>query len=72
MPLFESKPLFDGRWNQTADRAAQLRYLLDQTGDTRTAVAAYYQGLRSVRAGTLLPDTKLYVAAVLATVQRFS
>src|SRR4030095_3134940 len=30
MLLFESEPFFDGGWNKTADRAAQLRYLLDQ------------------------------------------
>jgi soluble lytic murein transglycosylase-like protein len=44
-----------------------LRFLLDRTGgDTSTALAAYYQGLRSVTTGPLLGETKQYVAAVLA------
>jgi N-acetylmuramoyl-L-alanine amidase len=44
-----------------------LRLLLDGTGnDVPTAVAAYYQGLRSVRSGRILAETKQYVATVLA------
>jgi murein DD-endopeptidase MepM/ murein hydrolase activator NlpD len=44
-----------------------LRFLLDRTGgDTSTALAAYYQGLRSVTTGPILVETKQYVAAILA------
>lgn len=44
-----------------------LRFLLDRTGgDTSTALAAYYQGLRSVTTGPVLGETKQYVATVLA------
>jgi soluble lytic murein transglycosylase-like protein len=44
-----------------------LRFLLDGTGgDTSTALAAYYQGLRSVRTSPVLGETKQYVATVLA------
>lgn len=44
-----------------------LKFLLDRTGgDTSTALAAYYQGLRSVTTGPILTETKQYVAAVLA------
>lgn len=44
-----------------------LAYLLRRTGgDTRSALGAYYQGLRSVTTGALLPETEQYVAAILA------
>lgn len=44
-----------------------LRFLLDGTGgDPSQALAAYYQGLRSVRTGQILAETKQYVATVLA------
>jgi soluble lytic murein transglycosylase-like protein len=44
-----------------------LRFLLDRTGgDTSTALAAYYQGLRSVTTSPILGETKQYVATVLA------
>ncbi|MEY2423956.1 MAG: hypothetical protein QOI95_4023 [Acidimicrobiaceae bacterium] len=44
-----------------------LRFLLDRTGsDASTALAAYYQGLRSVTTGPVLGETKQYVATVLA------
>jgi soluble lytic murein transglycosylase-like protein len=50
-----------------------LRYLLDRTGNNVTlSVAAYYQGLRSVSAGVALPDTWLYVAAILASRPSFA
>jgi soluble lytic murein transglycosylase-like protein len=49
-----------------------LRFLLDNTGDQRTALAAYYQGLRSIREGPLLPDTKNYVEVIQLLVPRFS
>ena len=43
-----------------------LRFLLDGTGgDTSKTLAAYYQGLRSVRTGPILGETKQYVATVL-------
>jgi LysM repeat protein len=50
--------------------AAFLRYLLDQTnGDYRTALAAYYQGLRSINEIGPYDETITYVKTVLA-VQR--
>ncbi len=49
-----------------------LRYLLDQTGgDVQRAVAAYYQGLASVRREGPLPVTKEYVRSVLALRAKF-
>ena len=49
---------------------ALLSWLREQTGSTRTALASYYQGLTSVRRDGPLPETKLYVANVLAQVGR--
>jgi soluble lytic murein transglycosylase-like protein len=44
-----------------------LRFLLDRTeGNSSTALAAYYQGLRSVTTGPILGETKQYIATVLA------
>jgi soluble lytic murein transglycosylase-like protein len=44
-----------------------LGHLLRETGGRADlALAAYYQGLASVRAGRVLPETKHYVAGVLA------
>lgn len=49
-----------------------LRYLLDRSaGDTGLALAAYYQGLRSVRERGVLPETRRFVANVLALRARF-
>jgi LysM repeat protein len=48
-----------------------LRYLLRQTGSVPTAVAAYYQGLGSVRRNGVLPETERYVNNVLALSRRF-
>ena len=49
-----------------------LRQLLRDTGgDERTAVAAYYQGLGSVRAHGMLPETQRYVDNVMALKSRF-
>ena len=49
-----------------------LRYLLDETGgDAPRALAAYYQGLASVRRQGPLPVTRDYVAHVLALRARF-
>jgi len=48
-----------------------LRHLLREFGDDRTlALAAYYQGERSVRERGVLPESRLYVADVLALAQR--
>ncbi|HEX9969181.1 MAG TPA: transglycosylase SLT domain-containing protein [Acidimicrobiales bacterium] len=50
-----------------------LRYLLDQNkGDVDKALASYYQGLASVRHQGPLPQTKAYVAAVVAQRRLFS
>ena len=43
-----------------------LGHLLRTFGDEPRAVAAYYQGARSVRRHGLLPETRAYVANVLA------
>jgi soluble lytic murein transglycosylase-like protein len=44
-----------------------LKFLLDRTGgDVGTALAAYYQGLRSVTTSPILGETKQYVATVQA------
>ena len=48
-----------------------LARLLRDTGDPATAVAAYYQGLGSVRRIGMLPETRRYVANVLALQSRF-
>jgi N-acetylmuramoyl-L-alanine amidase len=48
-----------------------LARLLRDTGDPATAVAAYYQGLGSVRRIGMLPETRQYVANVLALRSRF-
>lgn len=56
--------------DNVAGGVALLRVLLRVT-DTRTAVAAYYQGLAQVRRRGLLPETQTYVANVLALRQRF-
>jgi LysM repeat protein len=48
-----------------------LARLLRDTGDPATAVAAYYQGLGSVRRIGMLPETRRYVANVMALRARF-
>jgi LysM repeat protein len=45
--------------------------LRDTGGDIPTAVAAYYQGLESVRQRGMLPDTRQYVNSVMALRSRF-
>ncbi|MDQ3974781.1 MAG: LysM peptidoglycan-binding domain-containing protein [Actinomycetota bacterium] len=51
---------------------AFLDYLHDLTGsDTRLTLAGYYQGLRSMRANGVYPDTERYVDSVLALRRRF-
>ena len=50
-----------------------LKFLLDRTGaDVGTALAAYYQGLRSVTTSPILGETKQYVATVQAYIPFFS
>jgi hypothetical protein len=50
---------------------AYLRELLREfDGDAGGALAAYVQGPRSVRDDGLLPETRLYVADVLALRER--
>lgn len=50
-----------------------LAYLLDKTnGDERSAIAGYFQGLRSVRQRGLMDETRRYVANVLALKKRFA
>ncbi|HET7476569.1 MAG TPA: transglycosylase SLT domain-containing protein [Dermatophilaceae bacterium] len=49
-----------------------LAYLLRQSkGDVTLALSSYYQGLASVRRAGPLPETKRYVANVLALQNRF-
>lgn len=49
-----------------------LLRLLSRTVPVQTAVAAYYQGLGSVRAHGMYADTRRYVAAVFAHRARFA
>lgn len=53
-----------------AGGVALLRALL-RVVDAPTAVASYYQGLARTQRHGLLPDTRLYVASVLALQSRF-
>ena len=49
-----------------------LRSLLDQAGgNVSLAVAGYYQGLKSVLAEGMLPDTRTYVNTILALQSQF-
>ena len=49
-----------------------LRYLLDRNGgEVDTALASYYQGLRSVRERGIFPETRRFVANVKALRPRF-
>ncbi|WP_445150044.1 LysM peptidoglycan-binding domain-containing protein [Baekduia sp. Peel2402] len=57
--------------NVRAGSVLLSRLLRDTGGDTATAVAAYYQGLGSVRKIGMLPETRQYVANVLALRSRF-
>lgn len=52
--------------------ARYLRWLLDRTGSTSTSLAAYYQGLQSVRTIGLYDDTRAYVAGVLSLRPHFA
>jgi LysM repeat protein len=57
--------------NVRAGSVLLARLLRDTGGDTPTAIAAYYQGLGSVRRIGMLPETRRYVANVLALRSRF-
>jgi LysM repeat protein len=57
--------------NVRAGSILLARLLRDTGGDPTTAVAAYYQGLGSVRRIGMLPETRRYVANVLALRNRF-
>jgi LysM repeat protein len=57
--------------NVRAGSILLARLLKDTGGDTPTAVAACYQGLGSVRRIGMLPETRQYVANVLALRSRF-
>ena len=48
-----------------------LKILTRSASSERQAVAAYYQGLRSVRERGMYPDTRRYVANVMALKARF-
>ena len=50
---------------------AILKQLLRNGAPIETAIAGYYQGERSVRERGLNPDTKKYVASVVALTERF-
>jgi soluble lytic murein transglycosylase-like protein len=67
MSLYAHRPLDlrDTHDNITAG-VTLLRVLLDETRSTRRAGGAYYQGLAGVRRHGLLPETRRYVANVLA------
>jgi LysM repeat protein len=62
--------LLDPKDNATAG-VVLLEVLTRVTGDTRTAVAAYYQGLSSVRKNGMFADTKQYVANIMALRERY-
>jgi LysM repeat protein len=57
--------------NVRAGSVLLARLLRDTGGDPTTAIAAYYQGLGSVRRIGMLPETRRYVANVLALRARF-
>jgi soluble lytic murein transglycosylase-like protein len=67
MSLYARRPLdlHDARDNITAG-VTLLRVLLDETRRTRSAVAAYYQGLGALRRHGMYSDTRRYVASVQA------
>jgi LysM repeat protein len=50
---------------------AIIRYHVRTAPDLDTAIASYYQGAGSVARNGLYPDTKMYVAAVRAHMNRF-
>jgi LysM repeat protein len=62
--------LYDAQDNVTAG-VALLSVLNHEAHSERLSAAGYYQGLQSVRDHGMLPETKQYVADVLALRQRF-
>lgn len=71
--LLRGPDLDPGRADHNIRMSARfLRYLLDRTeGDVDRALAAYYQGLRSVAETGPKPHTLVYVTAVRALRARF-
>ena len=51
--------------------AVMLAYYLNVFGDAEHAIAAYHQGMASVEAVGITPETETYVANVLALQQQF-
>ncbi len=51
--------------------ARYLRYLLDNTGDPRLAVASYYQGLTATRQHGIYRSSQFYVDGILSLRSRF-
>ena len=51
---------------------ALFRYELRQFGDVRSALAAYHQGITSVRTQGILPDTYGYIANILALQSQYA
>ncbi len=51
--------------------ARYLRYLLDETGDVRLAIASYYQGLTATRQHGIYLSSNFYVDGILALRPRF-
>lgn len=49
-----------------------LRYLLDETGDTRLAIASYYQGLTATRRHGIYNSSQFYVDGIVALRDRFA
>lgn len=52
--------------------ARYMRYLLDEAGDVRLAVASYYQGLRATREHGIYSSSRFYVDGILALRDRFA
>ena len=55
----------------SALRGSGRSSVLTHSASQRTAVAGYYQGLKSVRERGMFPDTKRYVANILALKKQF-
>jgi LysM repeat protein len=52
--------------------ARYLDWLLEQTGgDVRKSLAAYYQGLRSINQGGVLPESEVYASTVLSIADQY-
>lgn len=67
MSLYAGRPLdLRDTYDNITAGVTLLRVLLAETGSTRRAVGAYYQGLGAVQRHGLYPSTKQYVRNVLA------